>query len=190
MSSARKKAAMLGSLSLVSFQLATCNWSLERRTNRQPKRLSGFAQLIRRPVELQRLLIAELPGPVVGEHFAEGGVVHCQLLGNVLEQAQRVVRVVEPERRVDDGQDHLQLGASRHAWHEVGVRHRIQLQRRELGYRDTAVASAVHKSRATVQRTRKHGRASYTLPKLSLLQIARNAEVGEEGEGHLVDDRN
>src|SRR6266702_6106208 len=49
----------------------TSNLPLERRAHRQPKRLPRPTQLVRRPIQLERFLVAEPPGVRVGEQAAE-----------------------------------------------------------------------------------------------------------------------
>src|SRR6266702_7813493 len=49
----------------------TSNLPLERRAHRQPKRLPRLTKLVRRPIQLERFLVAEPPGVRVGEQAAE-----------------------------------------------------------------------------------------------------------------------
>ena len=133
-------------------------------------------------------MIAEEACTRIREHAAEGRVVHRKLLGNILEQPQRVIRVVEPERSVDDGQDDLQLRAGGHAWDKVGSRHCSQLKRGEGRHSLAAIASAVDERGAAVERARQHGCAGNALSQLAWLQVAGYAKISEQGEGDLVDD--
>ena len=138
---------------------------------------------------MQRLLVAVLPRARVGEHRAERRIVHRQLLRQVLVQPQRVVRVVQPERRIHNRQNHLELRAARHARHKVGPRNRVQLPRRKRRHRLAAEARAVDERRAAIQRARQHGCPRRALQQLSLLQVPRQSEVGKEVEAQRADDR-
>src|SRR5260370_9669843 len=143
---------------------------LESCTDRQPERLPRLAQNVVGPIELQRLLVAELSCSGGREVTLEGvdvirsGVRYRQLLSNVLVEAQRVVGIEDAERRIDDRQNHLQLRAVRHAWHLIGPWNDREYLR-ELD-RAAAETGSIHDGGASVRRATDHRIDGRALPPL------------------------
>src|SRR5476651_1540209 len=84
---------------------------LERGADGQAEGLTRLAQRVDPVVKLQRLLVAVKTGSGVREEALELLRAHRQRRRKILVETQRVVGVEEPERRVHDRQDDLQLGA-------------------------------------------------------------------------------
>src|SRR6185312_6533704 len=115
---------------------------------------------------------------VVGNH---------ELLRERLVEAQRIVGVEDAEWSVHDGQDERELHTVGHARNVVGSGHRLDVER-EVDLR-AADAVAVDELRAAVERSVQRRDTEHALPKLRWLRVEGHAEVCEEVEADLGDDR-
>src|SRR6185437_13622550 len=172
---------------------------LEGRRDREAEGLAGLAQHVVGAVELDGLLVAEGRGAGrtlereealeagAGGLALRAGVGQSELLRERLVETQRVVSVEDAERRVDDGQDEGELNTVGHARNEVGSGDGLEVER-EVDLR-AADAVAVDELRAAVERSVERRDTEDALTKLPGLRVEGHAEVGEDVETHLGDDR-
>ena len=181
------------------------NWidsisGLEGCGDRQAEGLARFAEEVLRAVGLDGFSPGVIACSARREEVAGNELSRAALhLGadlyvvaiRTLIQAQRVVRVVKAEGRVDDRHDDRKLATHRHARQEVGSRDGANISlESDLRTRNAALAGAVVVNRASVEGGGERGEAFGALLQLSVVGGNVYAEIGEERERCGTDDWN
>src|ERR1700758_1456031 len=156
---------------------------LEGGADSQAEGLAGLPELVERAVELLGLSVAEVACASCGEHVAGDEVFAADLL----EEAQRIVGVVDAEWRTDDGQEHGDLCAGGHAGNRVRSLDRPDIPaERNLG---SALAGAADVDGAAVERRVELIDGDDALDELRLAHGDGHAEVVKEFEGDRPPER-
>src|SRR5271156_119285 len=130
---------------------------------RQAEGFGRLAELVTGAIQLLSLRVRVIACAARREHRAGDQVLARRLL----RKTQRVNRVVDAERRIDDRHDYLQLRAEGHAGHVVGASNRPD-ELIEDNLR-SAFARAVVVARAAVQRSIEAGCAFRALLQLIVI---------------------